>query len=81
MSSGALFFGLTFLQMYAGARELPILRPLCAREAPHAGAVFVGLGQQLDAMALERLDELGPHLAADMSVYMPKSDGRHLNVK
>jgi hypothetical protein len=30
--------------------------------------VFVGLGQQLDAMALDRRDDLRPHLAADMPV-------------
>jgi hypothetical protein len=30
--------------------------------------VFFGLGQQFDAMALERGDDLCPHLAADMPV-------------
>jgi hypothetical protein len=34
----------------------------------HAGAVIFGLGQQLDAMALECRDDLCPHLPADMPV-------------
>jgi hypothetical protein len=30
--------------------------------------MVIGLGQQLDTVALERGDDLGPHLAADMPV-------------
>jgi hypothetical protein len=46
----------------------PNLRLLCAwKNPPHTGAMLVGIGQQFDAMALERRDDLRPHLAADMS--------------
>ena len=65
--SGALFFSLTFQQMYARARELPIPRPLRAREEPpHAGAVLIGLGQLLDPVVLERDDNLRHHVVAHM---------------
>ena len=59
-------------------RELPIRQPPCAREEPmHAGAVYLGLGQQLDTMALERGDHLRPHLAADMvGGPVPRANGR-----
>src|SRR5262245_15968118 len=45
----------------------PIVRSLTTRQdPPHAGAVYLGLGQQLDSVALERGDNLRHHVVAHM---------------
>jgi hypothetical protein len=42
---------------------------LCARQVPpHAATMVIGLGQQLDTVALERGNDPVPDLTADMTV-------------